>query len=53
MYIDYKLDESYTPQRISIRAGTRRSDMKEIKVVELLEPQGWVLVPLTNADTGL
>ncbi len=53
LYIDYKLDESYTPQKISIRAGTRRNDMKEVKSVELTEPQGWVLIPLTHDDTGL
>jgi hypothetical protein len=53
LYIDYKLDESYTPQKISIRAGTRRDDMKEVKSVDLVEPQGWVLIPLTHEDTGL
>ncbi|KAH7621699.1 hypothetical protein Ndes2526B_g02513 [Nannochloris sp. 'desiccata'] len=53
LYIDYKLDESYTPQKISIRAGTRINDMKEVKSVELIEPHGWVLIPLTHHDTGL
>jgi anaphase-promoting complex subunit 10 len=28
MYLDYKQDESYTPQRISIRAGTCYQDLQ-------------------------
>ncbi|EIE26655.1 anaphase-promoting complex, subunit 10 [Coccomyxa subellipsoidea C-169] len=44
--LDYKLDESYTPNKISVRAGTSVHDLKEIRVVELNEPIGWVKVPL-------
>lgn len=50
LHMDYKLDESYTPQKISIRVGSTYSDLREIKSVDLLEPQGWVLIPLTNED---
>lgn len=53
LYVDFKLDESYTPQRISVRAGTRRNDIKEIRKVDLVDPTGWVLIPLTHPDTGL
>ena len=44
--LDFKLDESYTPNRLSVRAGTSTADMKEIRAVELEEPTGWVVVPL-------
>ena len=27
MYVDYKLDESYTPSRIAVRAGTNHHDL--------------------------
>lgn len=46
IYLDYKHDESYTPNRISVRAGTCFHDLKEIKALELEEPSGWVIVPL-------
>jgi anaphase-promoting complex subunit 10 len=45
-YLDYTLDESYTPKRIGIKSGTTFHDLEEIKVVEMKEPTGWVSVPL-------
>jgi len=42
IYADYKLDESYTPSKISIRAGNSFHDLREIKVVDLEEPVGWM-----------
>jgi Anaphase-promoting complex, subunit 10 (APC10) len=46
IYMDYKFDESYTPNKFSIRAGTSALDLKEIKTVEVVEPVGWLHVPL-------
>lgn len=46
IYTDYKLDESYTPSRISIRAGTHFNDLQEIEVIELIEPSGEWLAAL-------
>lgn len=48
---DYKLDESYTPAKISIRVGSCWSDLREVKVIELSEPQGWCMLPLTHETT--
>jgi anaphase-promoting complex subunit 10 len=45
-YLDYKLDESYTPKKLSIRAGTTFHDLVEIHVMELNEPIGWVAINL-------
>jgi anaphase-promoting complex subunit 10 len=45
--MDYKLDESYTPARVSVRAGSGLADLRELRAVDLVEPQGWVVVPLT------
>ncbi|PNW73766.1 hypothetical protein CHLRE_13g571850v5 [Chlamydomonas reinhardtii] len=50
MYVDYKLDESYTPSRVSVRAGHTYQDLKEVRVLELEEPSGWVVIPLTADD---
>lgn len=46
VYVDYKLDESYTPNKLSVQAGTCPHDIKEIRVVSLEEPSGWVVIPL-------
>ena len=48
-YLDYSLDESYTPKKMSIRAGTTFHDLVEVRVVDLHEPNGWVTVPLDPA----
>ena len=52
IFADYKLDESYTPSKISIRAGNSFHDLREIKVVDLEEPMGWVRFPLTRQGEG-
>jgi anaphase-promoting complex subunit 10 len=44
MYFDYLLDESYTPSKIVISAGTGLYDLTEVKTVELREPRGWQTV---------
>jgi anaphase-promoting complex subunit 10 len=49
-YANFKLDESYTPSKISIRSGTTFHDLQEIKVVELEGPVDWVTVPLTQLN---
>ena len=54
-YLDYNLDESYTPKKLSVRAGTTFHDLVEVQAVELNEPMGWVTVPLAappDADGG-
>ncbi|KAG4073156.1 hypothetical protein HA402_002545 [Bradysia odoriphaga] len=48
IYTDYKLDESYTPSKISIRSGTHFNDLQEIEIVELNEPAGWVVIPIED-----
>mmetsp|Transcript_39722 Transcript_39722/g.94129 ORF Transcript_39722/g.94129 Transcript_39722/m.94129 type:complete len:211 (-) Transcript_39722:89-721(-) len=50
IYCDFKHDESYTPSKISIRAGTHFHDLQEVKEVTLDEPTGWLSVPLSQRD---
>ncbi|SPP75334.1 anaphase-promoting complex subunit 10 [Drosophila guanche] len=50
IYTDYKLDESYTPSRISIRSGTNFNDLQELQVMDLAEPTGWVQVPIKDGN---
>ena len=51
LYLDYKLDESYTPKKISIRSGSTVHDLKEIHAQNITEPTGWVSIPLNGIDT--
>ncbi|KAM3757369.1 hypothetical protein ACB098_02G182400 [Castanea mollissima] len=48
--VKLQLDESYTPSKISIRAGDGFHNLKEIKTVELLKPSGWVYLSLSGND---
>lgn len=50
LYTNYKADESYTPNRISIRAGNNFHDLVELEQVELIEPVGWVKIPLKDTN---
>ncbi|XP_013402916.1 anaphase-promoting complex subunit 10 [Lingula anatina] len=50
IYADYKSDESYTPNKLSIRAGNHFNDLSEIEQVEMTEPTGWVYVPLKDIN---
>jgi len=52
IYTDYKLDESYTPSLISIRAGTAHHHLQELNLLELEEPSGWICVPLKNQQNS-
>lgn len=45
-YLDFSLDESYTPKKFIIKAGSTYHDLEEITTVELHEPVGWVSVPV-------
>ena len=39
--MDYLIDESYTPSKIVISAGTGLFDLTEVKTVDLQQPRGW------------
>eukprot|EP00934_Nitzschia_sp_Nitz4_P008278 Nitzschia sp. Nitz4//scaffold11_size288233//144615//145424//NITZ4_000773-RA/size288233-processed-gene-0.226-mRNA-1//-1//CDS//3329534071//8268//frame0 len=52
IYLDYKLDESYTPKHISVHVGMTTQDLTPAihppnAVVELTEPHGWCIIPLS------
>ncbi len=46
LFMDYALDESYTPKKLCIRAGMTHHDLADIRSLELNEPIGWVTIPL-------
>ncbi|XP_022647761.1 anaphase-promoting complex subunit 10-like isoform X2 [Varroa jacobsoni] len=51
IYTDFKLDESYTPNRISVRVGSHFHDLQELDVVELQEPSDFVKSPKRSGYT--
>lgn len=48
LHVDARTDESYTPEKITVRAGTTWQDLEEVVKVELQEPSGWVVIPLRS-----
>ena len=46
LYMDFNLDESYTPKRIKVRVGTTFHNLEEVRVVDVREPVGWCTIPL-------
>jgi anaphase-promoting complex subunit 10 len=51
LYLDYNLDESYTPRRLSVQVGMTNHDLMPAilpahTLVEFQEPVGWCIVPL-------
>jgi Anaphase-promoting complex, subunit 10 (APC10) len=50
LYLDYHLDESYTPKTITIEAGMTAQDLvcatSLIPKIEFHEPSGWCIIPL-------
>eukprot|EP00882_Tetradesmus_deserticola_P016691 GHRQ01017843.1.p1 GENE.GHRQ01017843.1~~GHRQ01017843.1.p1 ORF type:complete len:181 (+),score=47.12 GHRQ01017843.1:565-1107(+) len=52
VYLDFKSDESYTPSRLAVRVGSTHHDLKDVCIVELREPTGWVVVPLAATQAS-
>mmetsp|Transcript_57721 Transcript_57721/g.122797 ORF Transcript_57721/g.122797 Transcript_57721/m.122797 type:complete len:192 (-) Transcript_57721:227-802(-) len=50
IFTNFKVDESYTPSCISVRIGTSESDLQEIQVVDLKEPEGWMSIKLAQSS---
>ena len=49
LYLDYKIDESYTPCQVAIRIGSTLLDLQDIKTWEFPESTGWVCFNLPKA----
>lgn len=52
LYLDYELDESYTPTKIQITAGTGPNLTIPFTTMELNMPKGWIDVPIAAAGGG-
>lgn len=52
LYLDYELDESYTPTKIQITAGTGPNLTIPFTTIELSMPKGWIDIPIAGAGGG-
>ncbi|KAI0162377.1 anaphase-promoting complex, subunit 10-domain-containing protein [Pestalotiopsis sp. NC0098] len=52
LYLDYELDESYTPTKIQITAGFGPNLTIPYTTMELAMPKGWIDVPIAGAGGG-
>mmetsp|Transcript_4481 Transcript_4481/g.7954 ORF Transcript_4481/g.7954 Transcript_4481/m.7954 type:complete len:352 (+) Transcript_4481:75-1130(+) len=46
LYMDFNLDESYTPKRLKVRVGTTFHNLEEVRTIDVREPCGWCTIPL-------
>ncbi|KAL1923569.1 uncharacterized protein VTP21DRAFT_8549 [Calcarisporiella thermophila] len=52
IFLDAKQDESYTPNKLSVRVGNSFYDLMDLHILDLEEPSGWVVIPLSSSSTG-
>eukprot|EP00166_Cyanidium_caldarium_P005549 ctg_681.g354 len=52
LYLDYRLDESYTPSRLGVRLGSDAHDLREALTCTFTEPRGWVSIRLPPPPSG-
>ncbi|CAF1320877.1 unnamed protein product [Adineta steineri] len=52
IFSDFKVDESYTPQKILIRTGINHNNLVELRYFKIHEPTGWVIVPTRDARSN-
>ena len=51
LLLEFRTDESYTPQIVSVRGGMYLQNLREVARVELNNPNGYVVIPLkTRVD---
>lgn len=52
VYLDFSLDESYTPTRITFHGGTSLHDLLEFGEWRGEEPKGWIVADLDGVGVG-
>jgi hypothetical protein len=52
LYLDFALDESYTPTRIAFLAGTSYYDLIAFAELTFEQPRGWIDLDLTGVGGG-
>ena len=50
VFVNYHVDESYTPSKILIKAGSHFHDLALVTSRDLAEPSGWVTIKTTDSQ---
>lgn len=50
--LNYAVDESYTPKKIVVRAGTHSGDIAQVGSADVEAPNGWILIHLLEDGTA-
>ncbi|GKY98264.1 hypothetical protein MPSEU_000784100 [Mayamaea pseudoterrestris] len=54
LYLDFQLDESYTPRKVIVEIGLTQQDfIPACAPVELMDPTGWCIIPLQSPPDPL
>jgi hypothetical protein len=53
IFLNFESDESYTPTRITLLAGTGYHDLIPFSSLEFTQPKGWIDVPLDGVGGGV
>ncbi|KAI9820540.1 MAG: anaphase promoting complex subunit doc1 [Thelocarpon impressellum] len=48
LYLDFSLDESYTPTKLAFLAGTAHHDLQEFVELAFEQPRGWIDIDLSG-----
>ncbi|KAK6353073.1 anaphase promoting complex subunit doc1 [Orbilia brochopaga] len=51
IFLDYSQDESYTPTKIAVLAGTGYHDLQDVCTLEFNQPIGWQEIPLDGVHS--
>ncbi|WVF65565.1 hypothetical protein IAT40_000294 [Kwoniella sp. CBS 6097] len=52
LHMSHPRDDSYTPSKISIRAGTGVHDLQEVRFMEFNRPDGWIPIVLRPMEVS-
>jgi hypothetical protein len=48
VYLDAKVDDSYTPLRLVVRAGSGFHDLEDVGTLNAADPTGWCILPIAD-----
>jgi anaphase-promoting complex subunit 10 len=52
LYLNYAVDESYTPRKVTLSVGSCPHDLTDLISAELQEPTGWVVIDCTDNENS-